>query len=606
VILRAFLASALLAAAAPAAAQAAAPAAPAGLAVRASGKHAAVLSWDAAPGALRYRVLRAGRKLRDLDARTVKLSLGKAKVRYQVVAIGKRGKLGKRSAAVTLLRLHSSPRAPVGAAATDVTGSAATLTWGKSKAARATVASYRVLAGPLTVKSVKATTVRLTGLSTSRTLTYRIIAIDSLGWASKPSGPITVVTGHSAPSAPGAPQAITVSDTTLTLSWPAATLPAESTLRGYRLLRDGVVVTQVTGTSAGLTNLTPKSTHGWSVMALDTRGYASPPSPVTSILQADPPPSTGDAQTFLLASTDTSFVAFQEHYRQIGVVYPTFFDCNLQTGAITGKNDALIVSYAQNRKIKVLPRFNCQNTVLLHKILTDPTLRAAWLDTMVGDVAQYGYDGAQVDLEAVAATDRDALTAFVAELSGRLHAQGKLLSQAVSGKVKDIPNHPRSTAFDYIALSRYDDYVFVMAWGIHWATSAPGAQDDAGWVTQVADYVATMPNKQKFVMGTMLYGFDWAAGGGAAHPAVPLDFAGIQALIVQYGVQPVYDPTADSMHLAYTDAGGVPHDVWYSDGAIVGRRVALARARGLGVGFWRIGQEDETIWNDVQLPGAPS
>ena len=99
-------------------------------------------------------------------------------------------------------------------------------------------------------------------------------------------------------------------------------------------------------------------------------------------------------------------------------------------------------------------------------------------------------------------------------LSGRLHANGKLLSQAVSSKISDVPNHPRSTAFDYVALSQYNDYVFVMAWGIHWATSAPGAQDDASWVRQVADYVATMANKPKFVMGTMLYGFDWPAGGG--------------------------------------------------------------------------------------------
>jgi spore germination protein YaaH len=606
VIRRTLILSALLAAAVPAAAQAA-PAAPApvkGLTARPAGKLSATLSWDAAQGATRYRLIRNGRKVRDAKALTSKVRLTKAKARYQVAAVGRRGRLGRRSTAVTVVRGHSAPRAPVAAAATEVTDSAATLTWGRSKAARSRVAGYRLLSEDRTVRAVKGTRVRLSGLGSSRTLTYRVFAVDSLGWASKPSGPITVVTGHVPPSAPGAPQATSVGDTTLSLSWAASGVRGGTQLRGYRLMRDGVVVKQLPATSADLTNLAPKSSHDWSVAAIDTRGYASAPSPAARIVQADPPPTTGTSHAFLLASTDSSFAAFQKRYRQIGVVYPTFFDCNRQTAAIEGGDDRLIVDFAQDRKVKVLPRFNCQSTAILHTILTDPGTRARWLDSIVASVDQYGYDGVNIDFEAVDPRDRDALTSFIAELSGRLHAKGKLLSQAVSGKFKDVPNHPRSTAFDYQALSQYDDYIFVMAWGIHYSTSAPGAQDDLSWVRQVADYVAAMPNREKFVMGTMLYGFDWPAGGGPANEATALHYGEIQALAAQYGIQPAYDADKDSWHLAYTDASGVPHDVWYSDAAVVARRVALARERGLGVGFWRIGQEDERMWENPQLPGA--
>ena len=81
-------------------------------------------------------------------------------------------------------------------------------------------------------------------------------------------------------------------------------------------------------------------------------------------------------------------------------------------------------------------------------------------------------------------------------------------------------------------------------------------------------------------MGTMLYGFDWPAGGGPAHPGVA------QALRRDPGAdravrrQPVYDGVKDSWHLAYTDASGVGHDVWFSDAPVVNRRVALATERG--------------------------
>ena len=161
---------------------------------------------------------------------------------------------------------------------------------------------------------------------------------------------------------------------------------------------------------------------------------------------------------------------------------------------------------------------NCQSTAINHRILTEPALRAQWLDTIVGVVADNGYDGINIDFEAVAAADRNALTSFMTELSGRLHGMGKLVSQAVSAKIRDVANHPRSTAFDYAALSQQVDWVFVMAWGIKYASSTPGAQDDIRWVKQVADYVATMPLKSKFVMGTMLYAMDWPAGGGPAAP----------------------------------------------------------------------------------------
>ena len=390
----------------------------------------------------------------------------------------------------------------------------------------------------------------------------------------------------------------------MSLAWAPSALPAGSQLRGYRLMRDGEVVLQVPGPAADVGNLAPKSAHDWTVAAVDTQGYASEPSPATRVVQSDPQAATGGVQTYLLASTDSSFAAFRKHYRQISVVYPTFFDCNTASGEIEGTNNPAIVSFAQDRRVKVLPRFNCQRTAVVHRILTEPALRAQWLDTITSLVDEHGWDGINIDFEAIPPTDRDALTAFIADAADRMHGRGKLMTQAMSAKLRDIPSHPRSGAFDYPALAQYNDYLFVMAWGIHWSTSAPGAQDDFAWVRQIRDYVATMPFKQKFVMGTMLYGMDWPAGGGPDHPGAGLHYGEIQALATRFGIGSVYDPVKGAWHLGYTDDGGVPHDIWYSDAAAVGDRVALAREQGLGVGFWRVGQEDEAIWSDPRLPDA--
>jgi spore germination protein YaaH len=46
--------------------------------------------------------------------------------------------------------------------------------------------------------------------------------------------------------------------------------------------------------------------------------------------------------------------------------------------------------------------------------------------------------------------------------------------------------------------------------------------------------------------------------------------------------------------------------VWYTNASTLGVRIQIAKARGLGVGLWRLGREDPQIWaNSLIAPGAP-
>jgi spore germination protein YaaH len=249
----------------------------------------------------------------------------------------------------------------------------------------------------------------------------------------------------------------------------------------------------------------------------------------------------------------------------------------------------------------VLPRFNCQREDVVARIVNEPALRARWIDETVAIVQQHGYEGLNLDLEKGRGADRSAYTSFVAELASRLHANGKLLSIAVSPKTADVLNHPRSSFFDYEALSHHADWIFVMAWGIRWSTSAPGPQDDLTWMTGVANYAASMPNRGRFILGTQLYGMDWPNGGGSANPASAYEYSDIQALIQRVGASPRYDAAAASWTFGYRDAAGASHEVWFADASTTHIRMQLARDRGLGTGFWRLGNEDQRMWSDPLL-----
>jgi spore germination protein YaaH len=139
-----------------------------------------------------------------------------------------------------------------------------------------------------------------------------------------------------------------------------------------------------------------------------------------------------------------------------------------------------------------------------------------------------------------------------------------------------------------------------MNWGYHWSASAPGSPDPLPQVRAAADYAASMPNRNRFVLGAPLYGMDWPAGGGPAHPATALHHPEIAQLIARYGGRPQLDEASYSWHYRYTDAAGVGHDVWYGDRTTIAARMQVARDRGLGFGVWRLGQEDPGIW-DVPL-----
>jgi spore germination protein YaaH len=570
---------------------------------RGDGRTTATLTWrtpHGVPAGARFRVYRGHAvvgQVRRPKAK-VRVSFGR-RYKLAVRVVRRNGRLTHCVARKTFKVSYRMPGLPGAFGAQEAAPTTVRVAWQPARRGDSPITGYRVLRDGAVYRQTNALSMDVP-LVSQRTYRFQVLAVDRRGRTSAPTAPVTVTLGHHAPTAPADVTATDVTDSSVTLQW-SAPAPTSAGIAAYRILRDGVPVKQVPVTTFQATSLYAQRAYTFQVQAVDTRGYVSDASAPLAVTTVAPPPSTGNVHAFLLASTSQSFKDFQAHYRQIAAVYPTYYDCDTSSGALIGKDDALVDNYTKARKVALMPRFNCQRTAVLHRILTDPALRSAWLDGMVGMVDQYGYDGLNLDFEAGAAADRQLYTDFVTELADRLHARGKRLALAVSAKTQDVPNHPRSTFFDYLALSEHADTLFVMAWGIHWATGPAGAQDDMPWVTKVADYVATMPNRSRFVMGTMLYGMDWARERNAGEEAITREYDGVADLIGQVGATPTLDATADGWTFSYTASDGRVRDVWYPDAQTIGDRIRLARERGLGVGFWRLGREDQRLWDDPQL-----
>ncbi|MFE5403782.1 glycosyl hydrolase family 18 protein [Streptomyces sp. NPDC004596] len=105
----------------------------------------------------------------------------------------------------------------------------------------------------------------------------------------------TTVPGDAAPSAPGTPTASGITDTSVKLSWSAAT--DDKGVKNYDVLRDGKVVSTVTATSYTDTGLTAGTDYSYTVRARDTADQTGPVSGAVAVHTTGggtTPPPTGD------------------------------------------------------------------------------------------------------------------------------------------------------------------------------------------------------------------------------------------------------------------------------------------------------------------------
>ncbi len=581
------------------------PSTPDRLSVSEVSEAGATVSWlPSRPGSARivgYRVYRDGALVGQSTTTSMRLTHLSSTRTYlvQVAAVDAAHRESARTQPLRLTTTHTPPQGPALISALRVTDTSATLVWQAGAANSGRLVGYLLFEDGVPERVVAGQTTTVT-LASERHYTFTVRALDSYGYLSAPAPEVAVFTTHTPPSTPAGLTATEVTANSATLAWSSST-PVSGTIVGYRVFRNEVPVGQTSTPGMTLANLAPSTGYQVTVVAVDSLGAISAPTAPLSFETSNPAPSHGNVQAFLLASTDQSFFDLEAHYQQIGVVYPTYFDCG-PGGTVTGSDWPLVTGWARARQVAVMPRLNCQNPVDENQILNEPAAGEAMINQLAALCQSNGYQGIQIDFEGNIPSERNPFTAWITALAARLHAQGDKLSTVVTAKYYNVMSG-RAALYDDAALSVPSDYLFVLDWGLHWTTSAPGGMDELPWFTKVAEYTATLPNRSKFVLGMPMYGIDWPNGGGSSNPGTPLEFDNVSALEGELGVTPEWEPVAADPHFSYVDSSGVPHSVWYTDQQSLGIRAQLAESLGLGIGLWHLGSEDQSIWELPQLGG---
>jgi spore germination protein len=207
---------------------------------------------------------------------------------------------------------------------------------------------------------------------------------------------------------------------------------------------------------------------------------------------------------------------------------------------------------------------------------------------------QYGFDGINIDYEALRRNQKNQFTQFIQLLGERLDEEDKLLGVAIHPKTgENKPDEANgSQAQDLAALGEASDHLYLMTYDEHNDSSVPGAISSLDWTEEVVTYALSQGvSSEKLFLGVPLYGYEWNLSSGSARG---LEYT--EVLPLTQGVSLRTDSASLEKTFSY-QRGASTFEVWYNDADSVAGKAKLAADMGLkGIALWRLGREDPNIW----------
>ncbi len=266
-------------------------------------------------------------------------------------------------------------------------------------------------------------------------------------------------------------------------------------------------------------------------------------------------------------------------------------------GNIAGLVPTNQITYANGNNIKTLAMITNNFDGSIAKTLLESSVnRQALINNILNAVKINGYKGVNVDLEGVYYYDRSYLTTFMSELYNALHPQGFYVTMAVPAKTSDSPTAAWNGAYNYASLANYTDQIVLMTYDEHYPGGTPGAIASIGWVENVIKYAASVIPKEKLLLGTVAYGYDWSSNGTKAY-----GISGIYNLALNYGATIKWDYVSQSPYFTYLDAAGISHTVWFENAQSLNYKLDLVNSYNLsGIAIWRLGLEKTDYWTSIK------
>jgi spore germination protein YaaH len=288
----------------------------------------------------------------------------------------------------------------------------------------------------------------------------------------------------------------------------------------------------------------------------------------------------------------------------VNVVSPTWFKLADKEGNITHLCDSEYVSWAKKRGYQIWALFSNQiDPELTSQALAGYDKRMHIIQQLLFYADSYQLDGINLDFENIYYHDQATLSQFVRELSPFLHAKGLVLSIDVTVK---SDNEQWSMVYDRPTLMRSVDYMMVMAYDEHWASSPEaGSVASLPWVEKSLLrllYEDQLP-PEKIILGIPYYTRIWTeqfTDGEKKVSSKAVSMEKVDSIIKQKKLIPHFDLDTGQDYVEYTE-GKKKNKIWIENETSLKSRIEFVHKYQLaGIASWRRGLEKPTIWSVLQ------
>ncbi|MBI3722867.1 hypothetical protein HY251_02765 [bacterium] len=234
-------------------------------------------------------------------------------------------------------------------------------------------------------------------------------------------------------------------------------------------------------------------------------------------------------------------------------------------------------------------------------VVPSATLRAAFVKAVVKECDTWDLDGADLDFETLASTNRKDFTTLCKDLASALHDKSKLLSITVIAKTADHVSWGAADALDYAKLGKIADSFKLMTYDYSGPWGGPGPIGPIYWSEKVLAFCDTAGvDKTKTYLGVPFYGRDWPASHKPGAKDVPaLTTTAAEALALSATKAVTLDEKAGEATFEYVKAGET-HTVWFTNDDALKAKAAFAKKKGLaGICCWSIGQDGVDFWKTL-------
>ncbi|GKU76090.1 glycosyl hydrolase family 18 protein [Paenibacillus sp. L3-i20] len=288
----------------------------------------------------------------------------------------------------------------------------------------------------------------------------------------------------------------------------------------------------------------------------------------------------------------------------VNVVSPTWFKLTDGKGTIEGKADPAYVKWAHERGYQVWALFdNGFKPDLTTAALATVESRFFMIQQLLAFAKIYNLQGINVDFENVYTKDKENLVQFMKEMTPLLHEQGLVVSIDVTPKSK---SEMWSVFLDREALGKVVDYMMVMAYDEHWASSPKsGSVASLPWTERAITKIMEEDGvpASKIVLSMPLYSRLWTEKadetGAIKVSSKALGMERVKSIIAEKKLTPIFDSAAGQNYVEYKEDGALKR-IWIEDDVSAKARVEIARKYDLaGVATWQRAFQTPSIWTTI-------